>query len=184
MRSWASSAGMAASSPSVPLPAPVLNRLRSRPAEKARPAPRTTTTRTSSSTVPETSRSASQVSGVWALSCSARSRVPVRPAPSRSARTRPSGLVYVTAPVYMSVLLAVPVGPAAAAQRRPGLRQQPVHEAVGAVGRGGQGPDALPAVVALAQLVGERRPVAPRDPLALAEVRRARVGHDSPPCRR
>src|SRR5919206_2119326 len=165
MRSCACSAGSAASSPRLPVAASVLNRLRSRPAEKARPAPRTTTTRTSSSRVPATSRNAAQVSGVCALSWSARSRVTVRTAPSRSARTRPSGLVYVTRPVYSSALLAVPVGPAAAAQRRAGLRQQPVHEAVGAVRRGGQGPDALPAVVALAQFIGERRPVAARDPL-------------------
>src|SRR3954449_10721246 len=184
MRSCACSAGRAASSPRVPVPASVLNRLRSSPAENTRPAPRTTTTRTSSSRVPATSRSAVQVSGVCALSWSARSRVTVRTAPSRSARTRPSELVYVTRPVYSSVLLAVPVGPAAAAQRRAGLRQQPVHEAVGAVGRGGQGADGLPAVVALAQVVRERRPVTARDPLALAEVRRARVGHDSPPGRR
>ena len=76
-----------ASSPatvSCPSPPPGASIARSSPAEKDRPSPRTTTTRTSSAISAPSSASARHMVGVWALRTSGRSRVIVATAPATS----------------------------------------------------------------------------------------------------
>src|SRR5215469_17027128 len=63
---------------------------------------------------------------------------------------------------------------AAAAQRHPGLGQDPVDEAVGPAGRAGQGPDALPRVVSLLEVSRQLRAVGTRHPGAFLEG----LGHE------
>src|SRR3954454_13596070 len=200
IRSSASAVERRPRSPRPPsTPGSALNRLRSSPAENERPEPRTTTTRTSSASEAPTCASVDQVVGVWALSWSGRSRVTVRTAPSCCVLTQPlvfSGFtrrprwrsaVACLGLLCLSVrsqahsrLLTIPVGSTAAAQGGTGLREEPVDEPVRALRGLGQRADALAAVVALAQVVGQRRPVSAGDALALAEMRSVRVGHDIP----
>src|SRR3954470_6092273 len=202
IRSSASAVERRPRSPRPPsTPGSALNRLRSRPAENERPAPRTTTTRTSSSSDDPICARVAHVVGVWAFSWSGRSSVTVRTAPSCCVLTQPlvfSG--FTRSPRWRSAaaclgllcllvrsqahsrLLTIPVGSTAAAQGGAGLRQEPVDEAVRALRGLGQRADALAAAVALPQVGGQRRPVPAGDPLALAEIRSVRVGHDFPPC--
>src|SRR6266498_1687092 len=174
MRSAAAAGSIAASSGSS-----VLAAARSRPAEKARPSPRRTTTRMSPGRSRLRSRRVVQVEGVCALSASGRHNVTVATGPARSHRT-PATAVVVTVATYGSGGLAGRTGErrggsrllaasrtTALAQLNPGLGEYPVDEAVRAAGRGGKGPDALSGAVSLDEVLRERLTLSSDDPATL-----------------
>src|SRR5215472_3548872 len=168
------------SSPGTPS---ALNMRRSMPAQKDGPAPRTTTTRTSSGIDAPMRARPRHMLGVIALRRSGRESVTVAtlpemlsssPALARSVRSAD------TSPHCAASGLGLRLAPrrtAATAQRYTALTQDPVNEPVRPPSRRRQRADALAAAVSLLQVGRELRPVGTGHPGALLES----LGHANLP---
>src|SRR5215469_12001604 len=173
----ASSPGSAKGGRSSPGTPSAENMRRSIPAQNEGPAPRTTTTRTLDGRSEPIAASPCQTAGVIALRRSGLLSVTVATASVMSRRSPPASscaVLMVTAAFPGSALSLTAGRAAAAAQRHPGLGQDPVDEAVGPAGRAGQGPDALPRVVSLLEVSRQLRAVGARHPGAFLEG----LGHE------
>src|SRR5580704_6604702 len=154
------------SSPGTPS---ALNIRRSIPAQKEGPAPRTTTTRTSSGIAAPIRARPRHMLGVIALRRSGRDSVTVATLPE-TLKSSPAS-VRLARSADTSHHCASSLGlrlasrrTAAAAQRNAALAQDPVDESIGPAGRCRQGPDALAGAVPLLQISRQLRAVGTGDP--------------------